>query len=94
MRGLRIPIVYNTNAYEKVEALRLMEGLVDIYLPDLKYVSSAAAKIQPKRGLLFRRRICRRAGNAAISAGVLQIDKNGIAARNDRSPSCSARFGG
>ena len=44
MRGLRIPIVYNTNAYEMVEALRLMEGLVDIYLPDLKYVSSAAAK--------------------------------------------------
>ena len=38
MRGLCIPIVYNTNAYEKVEALRLMEGLVDIYLPDLKYV--------------------------------------------------------
>lgn len=35
--GLKIPIVYNTGSYEKVEALRLLEGLVDIYLPDCKY---------------------------------------------------------
>lgn len=40
-RGLTIPIVYNTNAYESVEALRCLEGLIDIYLPDLKYVSPA-----------------------------------------------------
>lgn len=38
-QGLNIPIVYNTNAYEKVETLRSLEGIVDIYLPDLKYVS-------------------------------------------------------
>ncbi len=38
--GLSIPIVYNTGGYEKPETLRLFEGLVDIYLPDLKYVSS------------------------------------------------------
>lgn len=41
--GLRIPVVYNTNGYELVDALRTLEGLVDIYLPDLKYVSQAAA---------------------------------------------------
>ena len=39
--GLSIPIVYNTGSYEKVSSLRLLEGLVDIYLPDLKYKSSA-----------------------------------------------------
>lgn len=38
--GLHIPVVYNTSAYEKPEALRCLEGLVDIYLPDLKYISS------------------------------------------------------
>lgn len=38
-RGLRLPIVYNTGSYEKVSSLRLLEGLVDIYLPDLKYFS-------------------------------------------------------
>jgi putative pyruvate formate lyase activating enzyme len=35
--GLRLPIVYNTNAYDSVEVLRLLEGIVDVYLPDLKY---------------------------------------------------------
>ena len=37
--GLRIPVVYNTSSYEKASTLRLLEGLVDIYLPDLKYIS-------------------------------------------------------
>lgn len=35
--GLHIPIVYNTNAYETVETIKLLNGYVDIYLPDLKY---------------------------------------------------------
>ena len=38
--GLSIPVVYNSSAYEEVSALRMLEGLVDIYLPDLKYQSS------------------------------------------------------
>lgn len=38
--GLFLPVVYNCGGYESVDALRMMEGLVDIYLPDLKYVSS------------------------------------------------------
>ncbi|MBO5165661.1 MAG: radical SAM protein [Lachnospiraceae bacterium] len=37
--GLSIPVVYNCGGYEKVETLRLLDGLVDIYLPDLKYYS-------------------------------------------------------
>ena len=41
-RGLRLPIVYNTNAYDSVEVLRLLDGVVDIYLPDLKYADSDA----------------------------------------------------
>jgi putative pyruvate formate lyase activating enzyme len=36
-RGLHIPLIYNTNAYDSVEVLRLLDGIVDIYLPDLKY---------------------------------------------------------
>lgn len=40
-QGLFLPIVYNTSSYEKVETLRLLDGYVDIYLPDLKYVDSA-----------------------------------------------------
>ena len=39
--GLTLPVVYNSNAYETVESLRSLEGLVDVYLPDLKYFSAA-----------------------------------------------------
>ena len=42
-QGLSIPIVYNSSGYEKVSSLRLLEGLVDIYLPDLKYHSQQLA---------------------------------------------------
>lgn len=38
-QGLTIPVVYNTGGYEEISSLRLLEGLVDIYLPDLKYYS-------------------------------------------------------
>ncbi len=45
-RGIGIPFVYNTNAYENVETLRLLDGLVDVYLPDFKYWSpKIAAKL-------------------------------------------------
>ena len=42
--GLKIPIVYNTNAYEKVETLKLLEGIVDIYMPDFKYSDNKKAE--------------------------------------------------
>lgn len=42
--GLKIPIVYNTNGYEKVETLKMLEGYIDIYLPDLKYSDDLLAK--------------------------------------------------
>src|SRR5213592_1130970 len=41
-KGLRLPIVYNTNAYDSVEVLRLLDGIVDVYLPDLKYAENEA----------------------------------------------------
>ena len=37
-KGLRLPLVYNTSGYERVEIIKLLEGIVDIYLPDLKYM--------------------------------------------------------
>ncbi len=41
--GLRIPVVYNTGGYERWEMLRLLSGLIDIYLPDCKYLDREAA---------------------------------------------------
>ncbi len=43
--GLTIPIVYNTSGYESLKALRLLEGIVDIYLPDMKYANAKVAKV-------------------------------------------------
>ena len=43
-RGLKLPIVYNTNGYEKVETLKMLEGYIDIYLPDFKYSDNKLAK--------------------------------------------------
>lgn len=43
-KGLTIPIIYNTSGYEKVSSLKLLEGLIDIYIPDLKYKSEILGK--------------------------------------------------
>lgn len=43
-QGLHLPIVYNTSGYESIETLQLLDGIVDIYLPDLKYYSSTIAQ--------------------------------------------------
>lgn len=40
VNGLKIPIVYNTNGYENIETLKMLEGYIDIYLPDLKYAEN------------------------------------------------------
>jgi putative pyruvate formate lyase activating enzyme len=42
--GLDIPIVYNTNGYDSVEVLQLLDGVVDIYMPDLKYADAATGE--------------------------------------------------
>ena len=41
-KGLKLPIVYNTNTYDSVEVLKLLDGVVDVYLPDLKYAEDEA----------------------------------------------------
>jgi putative pyruvate formate lyase activating enzyme len=47
-QGLRLPIVYNTNAYDSVEVLKLLDGIVDVYLPDLKYSEDEAGFLYSK----------------------------------------------
>ncbi len=76
--GLTIPILYNTSGYETVEALRSLEGLIDIYLPDLKYVT-------PQISLAFSgvADYFAFAGPAILEmqrqVGTLQMDETGIA---------------
>lgn len=42
--GLKIPIIYNSSGYEKIESLKMLEGFVDVYLPDFKYFDNSLAK--------------------------------------------------
>jgi putative pyruvate formate lyase activating enzyme len=46
--GLRVPVVYNTNAYDSVEVLRLLDRIVDVYLPDLKYADDESGYLYSK----------------------------------------------
>lgn len=43
-QGLEIPLVYNCSGYESVDTLRLLEGIIDIYMPDIKYANNANAR--------------------------------------------------
>ena len=43
-KGLKLPIVYNTNGYEKIETLKMLDGYIDIYLPDFKYAQNELGK--------------------------------------------------
>ena len=80
-KGLRIPLVYNTSGYEHLEILKILDGIVDIYMPDMKYMDpdkaakySAGASDYPevtKKAIIEMNR----------QVGVLQTDKQGIALR-------------
>ena len=78
--GLRLPIVYNTNAYDSVEVLRLLDGIVDVYLPDLKYADADAgfqfSKIRdyPKFARLAIKEMHRQMADGLVfdSAGLLK----------------------
>jgi putative pyruvate formate lyase activating enzyme len=77
-RGFNLPIVYNTSGYESMETLRLLDGIVDIYLPDMRYSDDAAAmkySIAPDYPQLNRaaiKEMYRQVGN-------LVLDEQGVA---------------
>lgn len=52
--GLRLPVVYNTNAYENIEALELLRGRVNVFLPDLKYYDDSLARAYSNAPDYFR----------------------------------------
>ena len=80
-KGLRIPLVYNTSGYELLDILKILDGIVDIYLPDMKYLDSdmatkysAGASDYPevtKKAIIEMHR----------QVGVLKLDPQGIALR-------------
>ena len=76
-KGLKIPIVYNTNSYENIETLKMLEGYIDIYLPDLKYSQNDLGKRYSNIDNYFE--IATKAIKEMVrQVGVPKINKNGI----------------
>ena len=75
----KIPIVYNSSGYESVETLRLLEGHIDIYLPDFKYIDGRMAKLlsgapdYPQVALAAIREMRRQTGPAVYDADGLML---------------------
>ncbi len=77
-QGLSIPIVYNTSGYERVETLRLLDGFVDIYMPDIKFAYPETAQRYAAAPDYFK--IARRAVKEMYrQVGNLILDEEGIA---------------
>ena len=79
-KGLRLPLVYNTGGYDSPEALRLLDGIVDIYMPDMKYADPENAR------RYSRARDYVQVNRAAVKemhrqVGDLVLDESGIARR-------------
>lgn len=78
--GLTIPLLYNSNGYENIETLQLLDGIIDIYLPDAKYADDEAA--YKLSGFKNYTQINRRALIEMFrQVGILECDEAGIAKR-------------
>ena len=79
--GLRLPLVYNTSGYERVTTLKLLDGVVDIWLPDAKYADDAAARrLSGFRGYVSNNRTALQEMFHQVGSK-LQLDAEGIATR-------------
>ena len=78
--GLNLPLIYNTGAYDSMESLEMMDGVIDIYMPDLKFFDPALSKKYlkaenyPEAGKRSIREMNRQVGE-------LKLDENGLALR-------------
>jgi putative pyruvate formate lyase activating enzyme len=80
-RGLRVPLVYNCGGYEPVEIVKLLDGVVDIYLPDFKYSDGAMAEQYSSGARDYPERAAAAIEEMHRQVGELVVDENGIALR-------------
>jgi putative pyruvate formate lyase activating enzyme len=78
--GLRLPIVYNTSAYDSMESLRLLDGVVDIYMPDFKFWDSALS-LRYLKAKDYAEAASRAIKEMHRQVGPLKFDQRGLARR-------------
>ena len=75
-KGLRLPIVYNTGGYDSIETIKLLEGIVDIYMPDMKYsdpdmgLKYSKVKNYPEVNRIAVKEMHRQVGDLVIKDGI------------------------
>jgi len=79
-RGLRLPIVYNTSAYDSITSLKLMDGIVDIYMPDFKFWHRDSSR-QYVKAKDYRERACDAIVEMHRQVGPLVTGRDGLARR-------------
>jgi len=79
--GLRVPLVYNTGGYDKVEILRLLDGVVDIYMPDFKYWEAEKAAAYSSEAYSYPHYAREAHLEMQRQTGVLELDDRGVARR-------------
>ena len=80
-RGFHLPLIYNTSGYETVETLRLLEGVVDVYLPDAKYADdNIARELSDFRWYVRSNRVALKEMLRQVGPS-LRLDDNGLAVR-------------
>jgi putative pyruvate formate lyase activating enzyme len=80
-RGLRVPLVYNCGGYEPVEVIRLLDGIVDIYLPDFKYMDGQAAGRYSNGASDYPEAAATAIEEMNRQVGLLVVDEKGLALR-------------
>ncbi|MEK7375647.1 MAG: radical SAM protein, partial [Candidatus Margulisiibacteriota bacterium] len=79
-KGLEIPIIYNTNGYDSLELLKILDGIIDVYMPDFKYFDDEKAKEYSNAGNYIEtakagiKEMLRQVGN-------MRFDENDVAVR-------------
>lgn len=79
-KGLNIPIIYNSNGYENIETIKLLDGYIDVYLPDLKYYSNEMSKKYSKIDNYFET-ATRAIKEMYNQVGKAKFDENGLIKR-------------
>src|SRR6185369_13330004 len=78
--GFTLPVVWNSSGYEKIDALQLLEGIVSVYLPDMKYsANQSAVDISSAPGYMTINRLA--VLEMFRQAGHLQVDEEGVAVK-------------
>jgi putative pyruvate formate lyase activating enzyme len=80
-KGLRLPLVYNTSGYESFEIVKLLDGIVDIYMPDMKYMDDDQAEKYSSKASDYPEVTKKAIIEMNRQVGELQIDERGIALR-------------